>query len=135
MKNFDLIRDERLKRERSFQLGGETFTYRASVSPEALLAWDQRHDKQGQEFLDVVDETVLAFLEDGQKAKWEHVRRPAGPNNTNPVNINDIVEVIAYLFEEQVGRPTESPSTSTNGAVTTETPLTAASYLPVPPAA
>lgn len=134
-KNFDVDRNERLQRERSFVLGGETFTYRPSVSPEALLAWDQRHDKVGQDFLDVVDETVLAFLEDGQKAKWEHVRRPADASNPNPVNINDIVEVIAYLFEEQVGRPTEQPSASTNGAVRTETPSTAASYLPVPPAA
>lgn len=135
MKDFDTIRNERLSRERTFKLGEETFNYRASVSPEQLLAWDQRHDKQGQDFLDVVDETVIAFLEAGQEAKWAHVRRPGGADNPNPVNIQDIVEVIAWLFEEQVGRPTGQSSASTNGHATTPTPLTAVSSSPAIPAA
>lgn len=132
MKDFDVARNERLTRERSFRIAGETFTYRASVSPESLLAWDQRHDKVGEEFLAVVDETVTAFLEPGQDEKWQHIRQLGGDN---PVNIQDIVDLIAWLFEEQVGRPTGPSPASTNGHVATGTPLTVDSYSPVTPAA
>lgn len=129
MRDFDVARTERLQRERTFKIGGETFNYRAAVLPEDLLAWDQRHDKIGQEFLDVVDETVLAFLEPGQAAKWTAIRQ----QRENPVNIQDIVDVIAWLFEEQVGRPTGPSSASTNGHETPAPALMGGSFSPATP--
>lgn len=132
MKDFDTARAERLNRERVFRIGGRDFTYRASVAPESLLAWDQREEKDGQEFLDVIDETVIAFLEPGQEEAWSQVR---AADVENPLNISDIVDVIQWLFGEQSGRPTGPPSESTNGHAATVTPLTAASSSPVSPVA
>lgn len=132
MKDFDTARNERLARERGFRIGGHDFVYRASVAPEALLAWDDRGNKDGQEFLDVIDETVIAFLEPGQEEKWRAARSGA---SENPLNISDIIEVIQWLFEEQVGRPTGRSSESTSGGAGNGTPLTVVSSSPVTPAA
>lgn len=132
MKDFDTARNERLERERGFRIGGHDFVYRASVAPEALLAWDDRGDLEGQAFLDVIDETVIAFLEPGQDEKWREARSAA---SENPLNISDIIEVIQWLFEEQVGRPTGRSSESTNGGGASGTPLTVVSSSPATPVA
>jgi hypothetical protein len=132
VKDFDEARTARQARERTFRIAGREFAYRASVAPERLIAWDQRGDAAGQDFLDIIDETVVAFLEPGEEASWREVRDPGA---ANPLNIGDIVDVIQWLFEEQVARPTGPPSGSTNGHASTVTPSTAASSSPVTPAA
>ncbi len=126
MKNFDEARAEREKRDRSFQIGGESFTYRPAVAPETILRWSQMTggeipDLTEQQALDIFDETVLAFLEPNQEEKWASIREP---DVAHPLNVADLRELVAWLFEEQTGRPTGPPSDSSGGPATTETPST-----------
>jgi hypothetical protein len=39
VKDFDKDRVDRTQRDRTFKIGGETFTYRSSVAPEAIQGW------------------------------------------------------------------------------------------------
>lgn len=161
MKDFDAERRARLERDRSFQLGGETFTMRPSVAPEATLRWSQMAmgeigverelpvlDGKGEatgnirtrkivpeaEALDIFDETVLAFLEPGQEEKWATVR---GADVELPLTIDDLRELIEWLFEAQTGRPTgpSSDSTPGSGDATSTTTSTVASGSPAEAAA
>lgn len=138
MKNFDEAREERERRDRSFQIGGQEFTYRPAVSPEAILRWSQMTggempDLTEQEAISILDDTVGAFLEPGQEKKWKAVR---DPDLKNPLNISDLRDLIAWLFEEQAGRPTSPPSGSSGGSETggTGTSSTAESSLQAVPA-
>lgn len=136
---FDTVkvsRNGRVDRDRTFVVGGQTFTYRPSVAPESIKRWSQMSggeftlkdddgrpilDAEGQpqstltedEALSIFDSTVLAFLEEGQEDKWKTVR---DPNAAIPLNLTDLQALIRWLFEEQSGRPTTPPSGSTNGS-------------------
>lgn len=138
MRNFDEAREERLKRDRSFQIGGETFSYRAAVAPESILRWSQMTGGEidplpEETAIEIFDETVLAFLEPGQDDKWKKVR---DPNAKIPLNVGDLKDLVLWLFEEQSGRPTSPPSDSSGGSGSGETgtSLTEGSPLQVVPA-
>jgi len=114
MQNFDVERDARLEGERTFVIGGETFTYKPAVAPEALVAWaDMNADTPEADAIRIMDETVVAFLEAGQEEKWATVRNPA---LSNPLTANDILGVIKWLVEEQTSRPTMPSSASSPGS-------------------
>lgn len=117
MKNFDEARAERERRDRSFQIGGEEFTYRPAVAPETILRWSQMTggempDLTEEQALDIFDETVLAFLEPDQSEKWARIRNPKA---AHPLNVADLRALVSWLFEEQAGRPTGKPSDSSGG--------------------
>jgi hypothetical protein len=65
--------------------------------------------------LGIFDDTVVSFLEPGQEEKWAKVR---DPNAAHPLNLTDLRALVAWLFEEQSGRPTEPPSDSSDGPET-----------------
>lgn len=144
--NFDTKRRERLQRDRTFIVGGETFEYKPSVAPEAILRWSKmtggdyvlrdedgvpRLDSKGdpistlseEDAIAIFDETILAFLETGQTEKWRKVR---AADVQNPLNVADMTEIVHWLFKEQSGRPTGQPSDSSSGSggqdETTSTP-------------
>lgn len=152
--NFDTKRRERLQRDRTFIVGGETFEYRPAVAPEAILRWSKMtggdyvlRDEEGAPRLDsrgdpisvlseedaigIFDETILAFLEPGQDEKWRKVR---GADVQNPLNVGDMTEIVHWLFREQSGRPTGPSSASTPGSeeTTEETPSTPTFSTPDP---
>lgn len=123
MKNFDEARAEREVRDRSFQIGGESFTYRPAVAPEGILRWSQMTggempDLTEVEAIEIFDETVNAFLEPGQAEKWSRVRDPQAKH---PLNLSDLRDLVSWLFEEQAGRPTTQPSDSSGGSEKSET--------------
>jgi hypothetical protein len=154
-------RNERATRERWFTIGGESFTYRASVTPEATLRWSKLVNREYRveevlrdghgtpllkdgkpimhivsdlseaEALQIFDETVLAFLEPGQEEKWRAVR---SPDNPNPLNLADLTALIEWLFEEATGRPTQPPPASTAGPGGGGTTSTGSSPPPTAPA-
>lgn len=134
MKNFDTERNERASLERKFQMGGETFTYRAGVRPEDILSWFQMRSGETADELSqanqvaVYDDTILAFLDPGQAEKWARVRAEAEP----PISLGDIADLIDWLFEEQAGRPTSQPSDSTNGSGSGGTGTTSTDSSPSP---
>lgn len=116
MKNFDEVRDERAKKDRTFVIGGVEFTRRPAVAPERILRWNQATsgevDLTEEEWLEVYDETILAMLESGQQQKWAEIRNA---ERENPVTVGDLTAVIRWLFEEMAGRPTGPPSGSSDG--------------------
>lgn len=117
MKNFDEVRKERQERERTFQIGGEAFTYRTDVTPEELMPWYRM--SAGDDLLSQEeqvarwDETVLLFLEAGQKKRWEKVRSARG---AEALTLFDLSELIEWLVSELAARPTTQRSGSSRGS-------------------
>lgn len=117
MKDFDEARAEREARERTFKIGGEEFTFRPAVTPEALLAYNSAITGEvtptEQEWIALYDQTIVALLDPGQDDRWLHVRRGDAPN---PINVSDLTSLLEWLLEQQVGRPTGPPSDSSTSS-------------------
>lgn len=137
MKNFDELRVHRSERDRSFQIGGETFTYRPSVAPEVMASWNEAVTGEvalgEREWLKLYDATILGLLESGQEEKWAAVR---APGVALPINLADLSTLMEWLLAEQSGRPTERPSdsTQTDGPTGTESTDTSSPPLVAVPA-
>lgn len=134
MKDFDTDRVHRVQRDRKFQIGGEEFTYLPSVRPEAMADWNEgvtgEVELGERKWLELFDSTIIALLEPGQEEKWRSVRENADP----AINLQDLQDLMKWLLAEQSGRPTGSPSdsTETDGPTTTESTATSS---PLPAAA
>lgn len=134
-KNFDEGRQERLARQRSFTIGGETFTYKASVAPEVYLDWSKMvGGEYGDELtevksIEIFDATIVGFLEPGQEEKWQKVR---AIDAEFPLTLADMKDVVRYLFEENSGRPTGPSSDSSGGSRTAQTATTSKADEPSP---
>jgi ribosome assembly protein YihI (activator of Der GTPase) len=193
MRDFDQSRAERQKGDRSFRIGGETFTYKASVAPEAIQDWTtfqssteradahmraaraklaaleakaavpeeakrladdlaanadhqaqvadltseiaKRADELGaaQEDSDVVnllDETIRAMIDPADHEKWARVRSIDAPD---PIGIGDLSELMEWIIERVVNRPTGQPSDSSERPSHNGTQLTDVSSPPAAP--
>lgn len=128
---FTVSREERLKGERSFKIGGETFTHRVAVAPEVIHPWLEASDTADSEadWLKILDETVVAMLEPGQEDKWRKVRDPEAEN---PITQLDLSALMRWLIEVTTGRPTGQPSDSSSGSDGSGTSSTVVSSLPAP---
>jgi len=105
----------REERSRSFELGGETFVHKAAARMEAMADYydmsSGRNDVTNHEAIQIIDATVLAFLEDGQEEKWTKVRN----DPRNPISPGDAHALIEALLAATTGRPTLRPIVSTDG--------------------
>jgi hypothetical protein len=106
--------------ERSFKLGGKTFTYAANPSYTGLgqITSEGEGDVIGR-----LEEGLLRLMDDGQEEEFLAVLR----DKKSKVTLNDLNTLIAWVIEQQTGRPTQAPSLSTPGGATTSTPSTAGS--------
>lgn len=153
MKDFDVKRNERANKDRTFKLNGIEFEYRPAVAPESLLEWSQmiggeyvERDSNGtivqaadgqpisslseQQALTIYNNTILAFLAPGQEDKWRAAR---DPNSANPVNLTDLTDLITWLFEETSGRPTGPSSNSSESSSGVSNGQNATVLMPVSP--
>ena len=113
MKDFDIIRAERENADRTFKIGGETFTFRPYVAPEHII--EMQMAITDDEYLTAVDRILPAhLLEEGQEDKWMRARK----ENPQPLSIYDISQVINHIQAVVSGRPTV-PST---GSLPTASP-------------
>jgi hypothetical protein len=134
VKNFDDHRKKRAeatRAEREFLLGGEPFTARASVRPEAFMRWDSMdmENTPAAEILAVADETILSLIEkkDDAHARYRALRE----REEDAVNLEDLTDLIQWLVEVQSGgRPTEPSPASSSSPAETGTPSTDASSSP-----
>lgn len=128
MHDFDVERKKREERDRSFKIGGEEFVYKPAVAPEVLLKWSQVAEGQvlttNDEWLGELDNTIVAMLEPGQAEKWAKVR---APDVAHPINVADLQDVVQWLVEQVVSRPTGQPSVSSAGPPATATASTGGS--------
>lgn len=117
MKDFDEARKERETRERTFKIGGEEFTFRPSVAPESLLAYNRAITGEvtptEEEWIGLYDETIQSLLEPGQDERWKLVRKA---DAAHPLNVSDLNGLLQWLLEEQAGRPTGQPSDSSSSS-------------------
>ena len=121
MIDLDAERDARVNPNRTFKIGGEEFTFKPGLAPEALTDYFRVHkepDTPDAEVLRVLDQTVLKCLEAGQEDKWLKVRDPDLPY---PITATDIYRVINVVIEGTTGRPFEPQSGSGNGQKPAET--------------
>lgn len=112
MKDFDLIRLEKVNSDRTIKIGGEEFTFKAAVAAEDWAAWIDGGSTTQAEYLVEMDTFVLAALEPGQEDKWRAVRDPSADF---PLSKDDIQEVIVHIVEVVVGRPIVRQSASPGG--------------------
>lgn len=122
-------REERAKADRSFVVCGETFTYRAAVAPETLARYydmvtGMLTTLTNVEALEIIDTTILSFLEPGQEEKWQKIR---DPEFENPLTHQELHSLIEGLLRSLSGRPTGASSVSTDGRAATTTNSTGGS--------
>lgn len=117
-------RSARAAAPRTFELAGETFTHKPATTMEALADYYDmstgRTDVSNHEAIEIIDRTVLAFLEPGQEKKWQKIRG----HETHPLAIGEAHALIEALLTATTGRPTERPSSSTDGPESNGTTLT-----------
>lgn len=128
MKDFDIVRAEAANADRTFKIGGETFSFKRSVSADLLAAYFDTSFSAVTTNADVLvaaDALVLGWLEKGQETKWKKVRAATA---ADPLSIRDIQNIIEHMTETLAGRPTESPSDSSSTPSETGTTSTDGSH-------
>lgn len=119
-------RQEQRERElgdRSFTLRGESFTFLANVRFDVLKRVSSLSgDNAGEHIITVLEEAVIDLIEDVDDG---HARfRAVCSQNEFPVTFTDLNEIATWLIEKQVNRPTQAPSSSTDGRSKTGNGLT-----------
>lgn len=136
MKDFDSARLAKRASEddRTFKLGGETFVALPSVHPSVLAAYDKINAGSNiTETLEVVDDVILNMIDPRDDAHGRYLQVRA--EKTEPITIDDLLELVKWLLEAQTDRPTGPPSASGSGPRPTETSSTVASSSPDTPTA
>ncbi len=113
MKDFDVIRLEKVNPDRTIKIGGETFEFKPIVAADDWAAWIDGTATTQEEYLGEMDKFILACLEPGQENKWAKVRDPR--LKPVPLSKDDISDVVIHIIEVVVGRPTVPPSGSPGG--------------------
>lgn len=117
VRDFDAERQKRYERPRSFKIGGEVFTFHRGLRPEDFNALTDEYFKMtpetpADEAVEVVDKTILGFLEaEADRERWHALRA----REKEAITGRDMREVLEMIFEEQTGVPTTLPEPSSNG--------------------
>lgn len=123
MKNFDEARAARTAEDRTFQIGGEEFTMKASVRPEALADYERLGtDTEAEAALAVIDAMVVSFIEGGKLAEARY--RKVRAREEDAISMEDLSSLVEWLIEEQTRRPTSASSASSDGRKPTADSLT-----------
>jgi hypothetical protein len=114
VKDFDVIRAERVNADRTFRLAGEEFTFRPTIGADRLAKYedDMFDAATAAASVAIADGYILDLLEPGQEKKWQAAR---SRNGDEAISFTDMREVINHVHEVISGRPTERPSGSTGG--------------------
>lgn len=131
MRDFD---EDRVGRDRTepFKIGGVEFVARVNVRPEVVARWmDMDPATSSTEALAIVDQTVCAFLDAGDRVKWTALRE----REDDPVTDFDLVQLVVWLIRVAGSRPTvssldfEDGPTSDEDSSTAKSPSTEATLL------
>ncbi len=154
LERFEAQRAARLAAERSFQLAGETLTFKPSVPPETgarlqacretyanALAEGQRRiaayeadnsvglttddlDLDIDGLILAADEQILNCLEPDGQEAWARLR---ALDAAEPLTFQEIGQIADYLLGRVTGIPTDAPAGSSAGRTTTAKQSKAAS--------
>lgn len=152
MHDFDTARKQRAARDaktapnRTFKIGGETFTWAPSARPEALTVLTTirpgKRNKDGTYVLDaedepvdrgtplhesveIIDSIITDLIEDTDNAheRWASLRT----RTKDPITLEDMQELVQWLISQVANRtPTQPSSQSTRGRTPTRTTSKAA---------
>ena len=119
-------RQEQRERElgdRSFTLRGESFTFLANVPYGVLKRVSAlSSDNAGEQIITVLESAVTDLIDDHDNG---HARFAEVCAQTEfPVTFTDLNEIATWLIEKQVNRPTQAPSSSSDGRSATGNGLT-----------
>lgn len=128
MKDFDIIRAERINPDRSVKVGGQTLKFKPGIPAEMFAEWLDGRPVNEKAALVEADKFVLACLEPGQEEKWREAR---SPDLEHPLSIQDIRDVIEHILEVVVNRPTVRPPDSSSTSAASGTTSTESSPSPV----
>jgi hypothetical protein len=147
MHDFDTARKQRAARDaktaasRTFQIGGEKFTWAPSARPEALTVLTTirpgKRDNTGAYILDaddepvdrgtplhesvaIIDSIITDLIEDKDNAheRWASLRT----RTNDPITLEDMQELVQWLISQVANRtPTQPSSQSTRGRTPTAT--------------
>lgn len=122
-KNFDEKRAARAAfMDRNFILGGEEFTMRAAVRPEALVAYESLDASADiSTTLGIIDGLIIAFLEPGPGGDAHSRYRQIRERDEDPISVEDLQELVEWMMEVYTARPTEQPGESSESPGTTGT--------------
>jgi len=133
MRDFDQERKERheererLLGDRSFQIGGEVFSYHANVSVDLLQRLTSDTPLLGNEYIEAIKASCLEMIED----EGDSHERFLGllKRKKDPITLQDLQTVFQGLVEEAFKRPTQASLPSGDGdaetgASSTESPST-----------
>ena len=115
--------------DRSFEVGGETFTRRATIRPETALSYAAlfQGELTPEESLKASDNGIMALIESEGHERWLALRA----REDDALDNKTINKVLTWLIAQASGRPTEAPSSSGNGRKRTGTKSTDESSSPV----
>lgn len=135
MKDFDADIEQRHREreaelgDRTFKLGGETFTYVANVPLDVLENLTSENVLLGGAYIKMVRESCLALVEDvgDQHDRFLAVLKRRGKD---AITLDDLQNVFQGLVQEAFRRPTQASSPSggsdaETGEISTETSSTA----------
>lgn len=111
-KDFDIARAaSRGDSDRQFKIGGELFTRRKTVRPEAVKPWEDVGPlTPHEEVLKAIDQTILNLIEPGTKGedhkRWRELRKREEPD---ALNLGDLLELTTWIVSQQSSRPTSPP--------------------------
>jgi hypothetical protein len=121
-KNFDEERRTKIDAlgDRTFEVGGEKFTRRATLRPDSVLKYAAllAGELSPEESLKRSDEGNLTLIEAEGHERWRAIRE----REEDAIDNETINGVLNWLIAEAVGRPTEAPVSSGNGRDKSGTP-------------
>jgi hypothetical protein len=98
VKDFDVERQKRVDKDRSFKIGGETFAFRAAVAPETILDWSTfaSHDDKEKAHLAAAQAALAAARAKNDEAA------AADPPRALEFNDAHMAELDARVADAQV---------------------------------
>ncbi len=126
MKDFDsdfretqILREEELG-DRTFKLGGKSFTYLANPPYTILEEVTAVGEKDGVELIRQLEEAAVLLVEHSEQKEFRKALRDPKSN----VTLQGLSTIINWVTEQQTGRPTEASLPSGPGGEKTSTSST-----------
>ena len=117
--NFDEAREQRFERERTFQIGGETFTAIPAVDMVVVARYEDAVGKgNSEDYTVLLDATIKEFLVAEDRPRWDAMRERVAA--TNGITFGDAAGILRWLLERDAQRPTEQSSSSFTGTASGE---------------
>lgn len=106
--------------DRAFTLGGETFYFRPVTSYTVMGQIGSGEEITAAELIAIMEKSLVKMLEPGQEEAFLAKLR----SDDDPLDFQDLTDLVGWVAEQQTGRPTAASSLSTGGDAPTSTTST-----------